>query len=146
MPARSRISCRRPPQIRAGDWKVAPLPTDLLDRRIEITGPVDRKMVINALNSGASCFMADFEDSTSPTWENHARRADQPARRGAPAPSPSTIRPAASDYKLNDKTAVLLVRPRGWHLPEKHMRVDGQPMSGIAVRFRPVSSSTTPRS
>ncbi|MGH8734060.1 MAG: malate synthase A, partial [Burkholderiales bacterium] len=120
--------------IRAGDWKVAPLPKDLLDRRIEITGPVDRKMVINALNSGASCYMADFEDSTAPTWANQLdgqRNLMDAVRRQITFDD----RGSGKAYRLNEKTAVLLVRPRGWHLPEKHMTVDGVPMSGSLFDF-----------
>jgi malate synthase len=121
-------------QIRAGDWKVAPLPKDLLDRRIEITGPVDRKMVINALNSGASCYMADFEDSTTPTWANQLdgqRNLMDAVRRQITFDD----RGSGKAYRLNEKTAVLLVRPRGWHLPEKHIVVDGRPMSGSLFDF-----------
>jgi malate synthase len=120
--------------IRAGDWKVAPLPKDLADRRIEITGPVDRKMVINALNSGASCYMADFEDSTTPTWTNQLdgqRNLMDAVRRQITFDD----RGSGKAYRLNEKTAVLLVRPRGWHLPEKHIRVDGRPMSGSLFDF-----------
>jgi malate synthase len=112
--------------VREGDWTVAPLPADLLDRRVEITGPVDRKMIINALNSGASCFMADFEDSNSPTWANclsgqvNLRDA---VRRTIELHVPET----GKRYQLNEQTAVLLVRPRGWHLFEKHFLVDGRP-------------------
>ena len=120
--------------IRASDWKVAPLPPDLLDRRVELTGPVDRKMVINALNSGAKCFMADFEDSNSPNWDNNIggqinlrdairREIDfEDQKRG-------------KKYHLNEQTAVLLVRPRGWHLEEKHLSSGEQPMSGSLVDF-----------
>lgn len=120
--------------IRQDDsWKVAPIPQDLLDRRTEITGPVDRKMVINALNSGASVFMADFEDANSPTWSNnldgHINLRDA-IRRTITFESPE-----GKKYKLNEKTAVLLVRPRGWHLVEKHMKVDGQPISGGLFDF-----------
>jgi malate synthase len=112
--------------IRAADWKVAAAPADLRDRRVEITGPVDRKMVINALNSGARCFMADFEDASSPTWEamieGQVNMYDAVRR---------TIGFTSSDgreYRLNEKTATLLVRPRGWHLPEKHVLVNGRPV------------------
>ncbi|HWA50523.1 MAG TPA: malate synthase A, partial [Dongiaceae bacterium] len=121
-------------QIRAGDWKVAKLPKDLLDRRIEITGPVDRKMVINALNSGASCYMADFEDSTAPSWENQLDgqlNLMDAVRRRITFDDPNS----GKAYKLNEKTAVLLVRPRGWHLPEYHIRIDGRPMSGALMDF-----------
>ena len=120
--------------IRKRDWSVAALPTDLLDRRVEITGPVDRKMIINALNSGASCFMADFEDSNTPTWNNqidgHVNLRDA-VRRTISYTDSAT----GKSYKLNPQTAVLLVRPRGWHLPEKHVLVDGQPMSGSLFDF-----------
>jgi len=109
-------------EIRAGDWKVAAIPHDLMDRRVEITGPVDRKMVINALNSGANTYMADFEDSNSPTWENcisgQANLRDA-VRRTIEFESPGKI------YRLNPTTATLIVRPRGWHLDERHMRVSG---------------------
>ena len=117
---------------REGDWRVAPVPADLQDRRCEITGPVDRKMVINALNSGARCFMADFEDANSPTWANcldgHVNLRDAIDR---------TIELATPDktYRLNDNTSVLIVRPRGWHLPERHVLVDGEPISGSLFDF-----------
>ena len=121
-------------EIRKGNWTVAPLPADLLDRRVEITGPVDRKMIINALNSGASVFMADFEDSNTPTWSNliegHLNLRDA-IRRTISYTDPTTGKP----YKLNPQVAVLLVRPRGWHLPEKHVIVDGRPMSGSLFDF-----------
>jgi len=113
-------------------WKVASIPKDLLDRRTEITGPVDRKMVINALNSGAKVFMADFEDATAPTWRNllegQANLFDAVRR---------TISFSAADkqYKLNEQTATLLVRPRGWHLPEKHVVLNGKPISGSLFDF-----------
>ena len=120
--------------IREAEWTVAPMPKDLLDRRVEITGPVDRKMIINALNSGAKVFMADFEDSSTPTWNNliegHINLRD--AIRGTITYSdPST----GKQYKLNDETAVLFVRARGWHLEERHVRVDGEPMSGSIFDF-----------
>src|ERR1700686_776899 len=121
-------------EIRKASWTVAPLPADLLDRRVEITGPVDRKMVINALNSGASVFMADFEDSNTPTWSNliegHVNLRDA-VRRTITFTDPTT----SKAYKLNPTLAVLLVRPRGWHLPEKHVIVDGNPMSGALFDF-----------
>ncbi len=120
--------------IRDGDWTVAPLPKDLLDRRVEITGPVDRKMVINALNSGASVFMADFEDASTPTWHNmiDGQNNMMDAARGTIAfDDPAS----GKSYKLNDKIAVLKVRPRGWHLEEKHVLVDGKPMSGSLFDF-----------
>src|SRR3954468_17803905 len=120
--------------IRNRDWTVAPLPADLLDRRVEITGPTDRKMVINALNCGASVFMADFEDANTPSWDNmiegQANLADA-VRRAITFDDPETGR----HYSLNNPTAVLFVRPRGWHLPEKHVIVDGKPMSGALFDF-----------
>ena len=119
--------------IRAGDWRVAPIPPDLMDRRVEITGPVDRKMIINALNSGAKVFMADFEDANSPTWDNTIQ--GQINLRDAINRSIDYISPEGKAYKLNDSVATLLVRPRGWHLIEKHMRVDGQPVSGSLFDF-----------
>jgi len=115
--------------VREGAWTVAPLPADILDRRVEITGPVDRKMIINALNSGAKVFMADFEDSNTPTWNNLIEgqiNLRDAIRRTITYADPAT----GKQYKLNDKTAVLFVRARGWHLEERHLRVDGEPMSG----------------
>jgi malate synthase len=120
--------------IRESVWTVAPLPADILDRRVEITGPVDRKMIINALNSGAKVFMADFEDSSTPTWNNlldgqiNLRDA---IRRTISYADPAT----GKQYKLNDRVAVLFVRPRGWHLEERHVLVDGEPMSGSIFDF-----------
>ncbi len=120
--------------VREGDWRVAPLPHDLLDRRVEITGPTDRKMVINALNCGASVFMPDFEDANTPTWFNmidgqfNLRDA---ARRLITFKDKNT----GKEYKLNDEIAVLIARPRGWHLPEKHVIVDGKPMSASLFDF-----------
>jgi malate synthase len=118
--------------VRAGAWKVGATPRDLLDRRVEITGPVDRKMVINALNSGARTFMADFEDAHAPTWrgtvEGQANLVDAIERT-------IELRQGDKHYKLNDKTAVLLVRPRGWHLTEKHVLVDGERMSASLFDF-----------
>jgi malate synthase len=116
--------------IRDGDWRVAPIPAALLDRRVEITGPVDPKMVINALNSGASCYMADFEDSTAPTWDNLL--AGQRALRDAVAGTLAFVADSGKRYALAPEAgrAVLIVRPRGWHLDEKHVRVDGERMSG----------------
>jgi malate synthase len=119
--------------IRAAEWKVAPVPADLQDRRVEITGPTDRKMVINALNSGANMFMADFEDSSTPTWDNLIE--GQINMRDAVRGTISFVSPEGKNYKLNPKTATLLVRPRGWHLTEQHIEVDGQPMSGSLVDF-----------
>ena len=121
-------------QIRESDWSVAPLPQDILDRRVEITGPVDRKMIINALNCGANVFMADFEDASTPTWTNMVDgqfNLASAVHREIDHTDPQTGR----EYRLNDKTAVLFVRPRGWHLPEKHMTVDGVPMSGSLFDF-----------
>lgn len=118
--------------IREDDWKVAPIPADLQDRRVEITGPVDRKMVINALNSEAKVFMADFEDASSPTWENMVE--GQINMRDAVNRS-ITFTDGSKSYKLNDKIATLLVRPRGWHLEEKHILVDGEPMAGAFMDF-----------
>jgi len=120
--------------IRESKWTVAPIPADLQDRRVEITGPVDRKMIINALNSGAKVFMADFEDSNTPTWANQIEgqlNLMDAVRRKITYSDPTT----GKDYKLNARTAVLLVRPRGWHLEERHVLVDGQPMSGSLFDF-----------
>ncbi len=120
--------------VREGDWRAAELPADLRDRRVEITGPVDRKMIINALNSGASCFMADFEDSNSPTWENCL--GGQVHLRDAVARTIELHDEArGKHYRLNDETAVLLVRPRGWHLVEQHLSVDGAPAPAGLVDF-----------
>lgn len=120
--------------IREGDWKVAPIPKDLQDRRVEITGPVDRKMTINALNSGAKVFMADFEDSNAPTWDNniqgHINMRDA-ARGDITFDDPNS----GKHYELGDSPAVLIVRPRGWHLPDNFIRVDGQPMIGGLADF-----------
>tara|TARA_B100000749_G_scaffold113155_1_gene86449 strand:+ start:2561 stop:4147 length:1587 start_codon:yes stop_codon:yes gene_type:complete len=119
-------------EIRSGTWTVAPPPKDLLDRRVEITGPPERKMMINALNSGARVFMADFEDSSSPTWDNmlegqvnvrDAIRRDLSLRRGG------------KSYTLNDETATLVIRTRGWHLPEGHLQIDGRPAAASLVDF-----------
>jgi malate synthase len=120
--------------IRNGDWTVAPLPADILDRRTEITGPVDRKMIINALNSGAAVFMADFEDSTTPSWKNliEGQINLRDAIRGTIDYTDPTTGKA---YRLNEKTAVLFVRARGWHLPESHVIVDGTVMSGSLFDF-----------
>ncbi len=121
-------------EIRDGDWKVAPIPEDLLDRRVEITGPVDRKMIINALNSGAKMFMADFEDATSPTWSNLVEgqiNLNDWANNSIDFKDPNS----GKEYKLNDKIATLIVRPRGWHLPEDHITVDGKPIAGCFMDF-----------
>ncbi len=119
--------------IREAEWTVAPIPKDLLDRRVEITGPVDRKMIINALNSGASVFMADFEDSNSPTWENNVD--GQSNLIDAVAGTISFESPEGKSYRLNEKIATLMVRPRGWHLLEKHVTLDGRPVSGSLWDF-----------
>jgi malate synthase len=120
-------------KIRESDWTCAPIPKDLRDRRVEITGPTDRKMVINALNSGAKMFMADFEDANSPTWGNMVE--GQINLRDAIRRTIAFRSPEGKNYKLNERTAVLLVRPRGWHLDEKHMLVDGKPISGALFDF-----------
>ena len=120
-------------EIREGEWRVAPIPADLRDRRVEITGPVDRKMVINALNSGASVFMADFEDSHSPTWEGTVQ--GQINLRDAVRGDIRYTSPEGREYRLNERTAVLMVRPRGWHLNEKHVLIDGEPVSGGIFDF-----------
>ena len=121
--------------IRAGDWRVAPTPDEIADRRVEITGPVDRKMVINALNSGARVFMADFEDSNSPTWANcidGQRNLTDALERTI------SLDTGEKQYTLGDDPAVLFVRPRGWHLEERHFEVDGAADVGVAVRLRPL--------
>jgi malate synthase len=119
--------------LRAEEWQVAPAPPDLMDRRVEITGPVERKMMINAFNSGASVFMADFEDALSPTWANvldgQVNLIDAVRRRL------SFRSPEGKDYKLADRIATLVVRPRGWHLEEKHLQVDGRPVSASLFDF-----------
>jgi malate synthase len=119
--------------IRDDNWKVAPIPGDMQSRRVEITGPTDRKTVINALNSGASVFMADFEDANSPTWMNLIE--GQINLRDAIDRTISFCTPDGKEYKLNEQVAVLHVRPRGWHLTEKHALVDGQPMSAALFDF-----------
>jgi malate synthase len=118
--------------VRDGDWKIAGSPADLQDRRVEITGPVDRKMVINALNSGAKCFMACFEDASTPAWEIMVD--GQVNLRDAVAGT-ITLEDKGKSYALNAETAVLIARPRGWHLPEAHMVVDGEPVSGALFDF-----------
>ncbi len=118
--------------VREGDWRVAEAPPDLRDRRCEITGPVDRKMMINALNSGARVFMADYEDALSPTWENVVegqRNVTDAVRREIVLETP------AKTYRLNDEIATLMIRPRGWHLPERHVLVDGGPVSASLFDF-----------
>ena len=119
--------------IRDSDWKVAPIPDDLKDRRVEITGPVDRKMIINALNSGANVFMADFEDSNSPTWENNIE--GQINLRDAIDRKISFTSPEGKQYKLNEKTATLMVRPRGWHLEEKGITLNDENFSASIFDF-----------
>ncbi len=120
--------------IRSGSWKVAPIPADLQDRRVEITGPTDRKMVINALNSGAKVFMADFEDSNSPTWDNMLQGQVNLMDRWTSAME-FTDKITGKRYALGQKPAVLMVRPRGWHLDEAHVRVDGKAVSGGLFDF-----------
>ena len=134
--AARRASCPtsspRRSDVREGDWRVAPVPAELQDRRVEITGPVDRKMVINALNSGAKVFMADFEDANSPTWQNciegQVNLTDALDRT-------IELDTGEKQYRLNEETATLLVRPRGWHLAERHFEVDGAPMSASLFDF-----------
>lgn len=120
-------------EIRRADWRVGPVPADLQDRRVEITGPVDRKMVINALNSGATMYMADLEDSHSPTWAGTIE--GQINLRDAVAGTIEYTSAEGKQYSLKEKTATLLVRPRGWHLIEKHVLVDGQPISASVFDF-----------
>jgi len=120
-------------QIRDSDWTVGTTPADLQDRRVEITGPVERKMIINALNSGAKVFMADFEDSSSPTWELMV--GGQINLRDAVRGTIAYTAPEGKQYALNEQVATLLVRPRGWHLEERHIRLDGQPISGSLMDF-----------
>ena len=119
-------------KVRESEWRVAPAPPELQDRRVEITGPVDRKMVINALNSGARVFMADFEDANSPTWQNNVD--GQVNLRDASAGTIS-LDTGEKTYELGDDPAVLLVRPRGWHLLERHVLADGEPISGSLFDF-----------
>jgi malate synthase len=118
--------------VRDGDWTIAPLPRDLQCRRVEITGPVERKMIINALNSGADSYMTDFEDSNAPSWDNqitgHINLKDAVRRT-------ISLDQNGKSYKLNDKVATLIVRPRGWHLDEKHVKVDGKRVSGGIFDF-----------
>src|SRR5580693_1068215 len=120
-------------EVRAADWRIAPIPADLIDRRVEITGPVDRKM-INALNAPVRAFMADFEDSCSPTWENLIRgqvNLMDAVRRTISYADTAT----GKVYRLAEHTATLIVRPRGWHLPEKHLRINGDTVSGALCDF-----------
>jgi malate synthase len=119
--------------VREGDWTIAALPQDLQDRRVEITGPVERKMMINALNSGAKIFMTDFEDANCPNFDNQIQ--GQINVRDAYRRTISFTSPEGKEYKLNDKTATLLVRPRGWHLMEKHVKIDGDIASGAMFDF-----------
>src|SRR3954453_3575808 len=120
-------------EIRESDWSVAPAPPDLQDRRVEITGPTQRKMVINALNSGARGFMADFEDSNSPTWQNmiegQVNLTDSIER------TIEFTQDDGKEYRLQEDVATLLVRPRGWHLPERHLQAGGEPLAGALVDF-----------
>jgi malate synthase len=131
--ARAERRTRQPQFVRApADFTVAPAPPDLQDRRVEITGPVDRKMMINALNSGAKVFMADFEDANSPSWENVVegqRNVRDAVRRTI------ELDTGEKRYRLNDETATLVIRPRGWHLVERHHEVDGKPVSGSLFDF-----------
>ncbi|MEP6942553.1 MAG: malate synthase A [Betaproteobacteria bacterium] len=119
--------------VREGNWVCAPVLADIQDRRVEITGPVDRKMIINALNSGASVFMADFEDANTPKWDNNVQ--GQLNLRDAIRRQIDYVSPEGKPYKLGSKLATLFVRPRGWHLPEKHVLVDGAPISGGIFDF-----------
>ena len=120
-------------QVRSSDWRVAKAPADLDDRRVEITGPAEAKMTINALNSGAKVFMADFEDALSPTWSNVV--GGQAALQDAVRRTLSFSSPEGKEYQLNDSLATLVVRPRGWHLVERHVEVDGAPISGSLFDF-----------
>src|SRR5499426_332878 len=119
-------------KVRDAEWTIAPQPKDMLDRRVEITGPTDRKMVINALNSGASTFMADFEDANCPTWHN---MIDGQINLRDAVRRTIGLEQNGKHYELNDRTAVLIPRPRGWHLDEKHVTVDGKPVSGGIFDF-----------
>src|SRR6185369_3196226 len=118
--------------IRESDWTIASQPADMLDRRVEITGPTDRKMVINALNCGASTFMADFEDANCPTWFN---MVDGQVNLRDAVRGTISLQQGDKGYQLNEKVAVLIPRPRGWHLDEKHLLVDGQPVAGAIFDF-----------
>jgi malate synthase len=125
---------RETAQVREQDWRVAPVPADLTDRRVEITGPVERKMIINALNAPVRAFMADFEDSCSPTWANMIRgqvNLNDAVRRRISFEDAAT----GKVYRLAERTATLIVRPRGWHLPEKHLRINGETVSGALFDF-----------
>src|SRR5205823_5960322 len=119
-------------EVRDGDWRVAEGPADLRDRRCEITGPVDRKMMINALNSGARVFMGDFEDSLSPTWQNVVdgqQNVRDAVRREI------VLETSEKSYRLNDEVATLVIRPRGWHLHERHVQVDDDAVSASLFDF-----------
>jgi malate synthase len=124
---------RETAEIRQAEWQIAEAPADLCDRRVEITGPTDRKMIINALNSGASVFMADFEDSNSPTWSNILN--GQINLRDAVNGRISYTSPEGKVYEVSENPATLMVRPRGWHLSEKHFLIDGQPISASLFDF-----------
>src|SRR5262245_27793425 len=119
-------------EIRESQWKIADQPNDLLDRRVEITGPTDRKMVINALNSGASTFMADVEDANCPTWDN---MVSGQANLLDAVLGTISFEQGGRQYRLGDNPAVLIPRPRGWHLDEKHVTIDGKPISGALFDF-----------
>ena len=134
MPASCRIFCPRHKSVRDSAWTVAKHPADLLDRRVEITGPVDRKMVVNALNSGAKVFMGDFEDASSPTWANMMEGQINLKDRWAGSIG-FTDAANGKRYDLKENVAVLIVRPRGWHLPENHIVIDGEPSSGALTDF-----------
>jgi malate synthase len=126
--------------VREGDWTCAPYGADIADRRVEITGPVDRKMIVNALNSGAQVFMADFEDANTPRWDNnlqgHINLRDAIRRRI------DFVSPEGKSYALKEKLATLFVRPRGWHLPEKHVKIDGKPCPAASSTSGCTSSTT----
>src|SRR4029077_19374164 len=122
-----------PKHSRESDWSGAPIPRDLQDRRVEITGPTDRKMVINALNSGAKVFMADFEDANAPGGANMVE--GQINLRDAIRRTITFTNPEGKEYRLNERTAVLFVRPRVWHVEEKHLLVDGEPVAGAFFDF-----------
>ncbi len=119
--------------VRESEWRVAAAPKDLEDRRVEITGPTDRKMLINALNSGARVFMADFEDANSPTWSNLVE--GQVNLIDAIERTLTFTSPEGKEYRLNEKVATLVVRPRGWHLDERHVVLGGKPVSGSLFDF-----------
>ncbi|MBI4215266.1 MAG: malate synthase A [Parcubacteria group bacterium] len=120
-------------KIRESDWQVAPIPADLMDRRVEITGPTDRKMIINGLNSGANVYMADYEDANSPTWRNMVQ--GQINLKDAVTGNISFTSPEGKRYQLAEKTATLMMRPRGWHMEERHLTIDGQPISALLFDF-----------